>query len=135
MDIDRRSPNLARLSRLRTMRAPRGFKILMLGWEFPPYASGGLGTACRGLAEALGRQGAESLFVVPHAREAHASAGLVVRGSGEDEASSAAPTSGAAARAIELVRVASPLAPYQTARAYAGRASAFAPGHDPYGPD
>jgi glycogen(starch) synthase len=113
------------------MRAPRGFKILMLGWEFPPHTSGGLGTACRGLAEALGRQGAEILFVVPHAREAHASAGLVVRGTGGDAASAVAPASGAAARAcIELVRIASPLAPYQTARSYAARAS-----HDPYGPD
>ena len=28
-------------------------KILMLGWEFPPLISGGLGVACKGIADAL----------------------------------------------------------------------------------
>ena len=40
-------------------------KILMLGWEFPPRISGGLGTACHGLARALDRQGVEVVFVMP----------------------------------------------------------------------
>lgn len=30
-------------------------RILMFGWEFPPQISGGLGTACHGLTQALGR--------------------------------------------------------------------------------
>lgn len=38
----------------------------MLGWEFPPHISGGLGTACQGLTEGLARQGAQVDFVVPH---------------------------------------------------------------------
>ena len=25
-------------------------RVLMFGWEFPPYKSGGLGTACYGLS-------------------------------------------------------------------------------------
>lgn len=29
-------------------------KILMLGWEFPPFLTGGLGQACYGIAKALG---------------------------------------------------------------------------------
>jgi glycosyltransferase involved in cell wall biosynthesis len=37
----------------------------MLGWEFPPFISGGLGTACYGLTRALDRQGIEVLFVLP----------------------------------------------------------------------
>ena len=37
----------------------------MLGWEFPPYISGGLGTACHGMTQALARQGADILFLVP----------------------------------------------------------------------
>lgn len=38
----------------------------MLGWEFPPKMSGGLGTACRGLANALvSRKNTELIFVVP----------------------------------------------------------------------
>jgi glycosyltransferase involved in cell wall biosynthesis len=37
----------------------------MLGWEFPPHISGGLGTACFGLTQGLAHHGVEVLFVVP----------------------------------------------------------------------
>jgi glycosyltransferase involved in cell wall biosynthesis len=37
----------------------------MLGWEFPPFISGGLGTACFGLTRALDRLGTEVRFVLP----------------------------------------------------------------------
>lgn len=37
----------------------------MLGWEFPPFIAGGLGTACYGLTKALDRLGHEVLFVLP----------------------------------------------------------------------
>lgn len=40
-------------------------RILMLGWEFPPFISGGLGTACYGLTRGLDRLGHEVLFVLP----------------------------------------------------------------------
>lgn len=40
-------------------------KILMLGWELPPYNSGGLGVACFQLAKALADQGAQIQFVLP----------------------------------------------------------------------
>lgn len=39
----------------------------MLGWEFPPFISGGLGTACFGLTKALVARGAEVAFVLPRA--------------------------------------------------------------------
>ena len=39
--------------------------ILMLGWELPPYNSGGLGTACLGLTEGLSGHGVDISFVVP----------------------------------------------------------------------
>ncbi|NIA08122.1 MAG: hypothetical protein GWP14_10905, partial [Actinobacteria bacterium] len=42
-----------------------GMKILMLGWEFPPFISGGLGTACYGLTSGMSQIGAEVLFVLP----------------------------------------------------------------------
>ncbi len=41
-------------------------KVLMLGWEFPPYKSGGLGTACHGLTKGLAQQGVDVTFVMPH---------------------------------------------------------------------
>jgi len=40
-------------------------KVLMFGWEFPPYISGGLGTACHGLTTAMSELGCEILFVLP----------------------------------------------------------------------
>lgn len=40
----------------------------MLGWEFPPHISGGLGTACHGLSLGLVRSGVEVTFVVPQLR-------------------------------------------------------------------
>ncbi len=40
-------------------------KVLMFGWEFPPYKSGGLGTACYGLTKALAKQNCEITFVMP----------------------------------------------------------------------
>lgn len=40
-------------------------KVLMLGWEYPPHISGGLGTACEGLTVALSRLSVSVDFVVP----------------------------------------------------------------------
>lgn len=40
-------------------------RVLMFGWEFPPYISGGLGTACHGLTKGLATSGADILFVLP----------------------------------------------------------------------
>lgn len=37
----------------------------MFGWEFPPYNSGGLGTACYGLTKALSRANVSVVFVLP----------------------------------------------------------------------
>jgi glycosyltransferase involved in cell wall biosynthesis len=39
----------------------------MLGWEFPPYISGGLGTACYGLTKAMDKLGIKVTFVLPRA--------------------------------------------------------------------
>ena len=42
-------------------------KVLMLGWEFPPHISGGLGTACYGLTKGLYEiGGVDTTFIVPH---------------------------------------------------------------------
>lgn len=40
-------------------------KVLMFGWEYPPFNSGGLGVACQGLARALSAQGVDLIFVLP----------------------------------------------------------------------
>ncbi|MBN1943873.1 MAG: glycosyltransferase, partial [Phycisphaerae bacterium] len=42
-------------------------RVFMLGWEFPPYISGGLGTACYGLTRGLDEIGVQVCFVLPTA--------------------------------------------------------------------
>jgi glycosyltransferase involved in cell wall biosynthesis len=53
------------------MSAP---SVLMLGWEFPPFITGGLGTACHGLTRALKHAGCDVTFILPLAvDQTHAS--------------------------------------------------------------
>jgi glycosyltransferase involved in cell wall biosynthesis len=40
-------------------------KVLMFGWEYPPFNSGGLGVACLGMSEALAERGVGVTFVLP----------------------------------------------------------------------
>jgi len=42
----------------------------MFGWEFPPFSSGGLGTACYGLTKSLSKKGVDLTFVIPNAGNA-----------------------------------------------------------------
>src|SRR5882724_8830976 len=42
-----------------------GMRVFMLGWEFPPFISGGLGTACYGLTKAMSGLGTDIVFVLP----------------------------------------------------------------------
>jgi glycosyltransferase involved in cell wall biosynthesis len=46
-------------------------KVFMLGWEFPPYISGGLGTACYGLTKAMDELGIGVTFVLPKSSTSH----------------------------------------------------------------
>ena len=64
-------------------------KIFMLGWEFPPQVSGGLGVACYGLAKALNNTGVDVLFVLPKplgggAAGCGGACGVADRGTGGD---------------------------------------------------
>ncbi|MCE9635835.1 MAG: glycosyltransferase family 4 protein [Planctomycetes bacterium] len=57
-------------------------RVLMLGWEYPPHITGGLGTACQGLASALARRGVDVTFLLPwlHADEPDDGVRLVAAG-------------------------------------------------------
>jgi len=50
-------------------------KVLMFGWEFPPFNTGGLGTACYGLTKELSKQGVNVCFVLP--RKVNVKAGFL----------------------------------------------------------
>lgn len=39
--------------------------VLMIGWEYPPHYSGGLGVVCQGLSQALVRNGSRVYFALP----------------------------------------------------------------------
>ena len=58
-------------------------RVLMLGWEFPPFIAGGLGVACRDLSTGLSREGVEITFVMPHVPEGASSPHVKLRGANE----------------------------------------------------
>lgn len=76
-------------------------RVLMFGWEYPPYATGGLATATMSLASGLARRGHEVTLVVPFPATPAPGPVHVV------SAADIAPN-------LRMVRVASPLAPYTT---------------------
>ncbi|KKQ46281.1 MAG: glycosyl transferase group 1, partial [Candidatus Woesebacteria bacterium GW2011_GWA1_37_8] len=45
--------------------------VLMIGWELPPFNSGGLGEACLGLSKALAKKGTNLTFVLPQKVDLH----------------------------------------------------------------
>ena len=69
-------------------------RVLMLGWEFPPFISGGLGTACYGLTRAMDALGHEIRFVLPRAVGAETSSHVTLIA--PDKAPDSAPTPPAA---------------------------------------
>lgn len=42
-------------------------RVFMIGWEYPPHNSGGLGVACDGLTRSLAEQGTQIYFTLPFA--------------------------------------------------------------------
>ncbi len=44
-------------------------KILMIGWELPPFNSGGLGVACQNLAQALAKRKIKIFFTLPFSQK------------------------------------------------------------------
>jgi glycogen synthase len=44
----------------------KNMNVLMIGWEYPPHNSGGLGVACQGLTEALAGQKTNVYFTLPY---------------------------------------------------------------------
>jgi glycogen synthase len=117
-------------------------KVLMLGWEFPPHISGGLGTACQGIVRGLTARGVEVLFVVPRTwgdEDAGAARLLGARqwqeqldvSDVEEAAGFPAVSEPVAQRAtLRVVTVASPLRPYATAAQYAERVVSGVPARE-----
>ncbi|MBR4741585.1 MAG: glycosyltransferase family 4 protein [Desulfovibrio sp.] len=100
-------------------------QILMLGWEFPPHISGGLGTACFGMTQALAQKGVKVTFILPKTTFGGAPSFLSLRsasGTPINESSSTRIESAGERIIHDNVRfmpIMSPLTPYLTPQAYA----------------
>lgn len=96
-------------------------RVLMLGWEFPPDISGGLGTACAGLVGGLAEHGVATTFVLPRASAATTCTSAEIIGLDRTPRTALGAPGPAA---LELLAVASPLAPYLSTSSYGARRSA-----------
>ncbi|MFO8014242.1 MAG: glycosyltransferase [Phycisphaerae bacterium] len=98
-------------------------RVLMLGWEFPPFISGGLGTACYGLTKALSDLGTEILFVLPRGQADRKLNRVHVLSAPEatrqQRAGQPAYWTVEGLEHVRLIPVDSVLSPYQTERTYA----------------
>jgi glycogen(starch) synthase len=94
-------------------------RVFMLGWEFPPFISGGLGTACYGLTKAMDQIGINVTFVLPKMVEGkYASHVKLLTPGSQKPGQSYVSTE---LRSVKFRTIESPLQPYSTAEAYQQR--------------
>ncbi|MDD4872957.1 MAG: glycosyltransferase [Kiritimatiellae bacterium] len=101
-------------------------KVLMFGWEFPPYISGGLGTACFGLTRHMSDQGTNILFVLPHIKdEPVEDSFLELVAANKVDISDAKIKKIARGEPLKFFMVNSPLRPYMTDNSYLSKLDAI----------
>lgn len=95
-------------------------KIFMLGWEFPPFISGGLGTACYGLTKALSKLGLNITFVLPRSisMDSHSTHVRMRTPADIDEDDINLGEYGRALKNVKFKAIDSPLRPYASAKTY-----------------
>ncbi len=91
----------------------------MLGWEFPPFISGGLGTACYGLTKALDQLGINVIFCLPKTVESDYT--LHVKLLTPSSQLSAATLNLSELKNVTFRTIKSPLQPYSTPDIYQRR--------------
>jgi glycogen(starch) synthase len=99
-----------------------GLRVLTFGWELAPILSGGLGVACAGLGRALVAEGVELTFVLPKLPRPISPEGIRVLNARDVAAAEDFGVSPVAAPmdsgSPAVIRLETPLAPYQTTAAY-----------------
>ncbi|WP_419787028.1 glycosyltransferase family 4 protein [Pseudodesulfovibrio sp.] len=93
-------------------------RVLMFGWEFPPYISGGLGTACLGLTKGLAKLGTDILFVLPRLDSNEEGGHLKLMGANRVRAKVGIREILELRERISVLEVLSPLRPYLTEKEY-----------------
>ena len=91
-------------------------KVFMLGWEFPPHISGGLGTACYGMTKALDEIGVSVCFVLPASVPVDGAPHVKLMG--EQDAAPPHPEVGAEFQHVDVHRVSAVLQPYGNPASY-----------------
>ncbi|OQA00366.1 MAG: Glycogen synthase [Planctomycetes bacterium ADurb.Bin401] len=91
----------------------------MLGWEFPPFISGGLGTACYGLTKAMSKLGLEITFILPRMiRTGNLSTHINLKTPGDIKGDFQSEWETQEIRNLKIRTIDSPLKPYATAHTY-----------------
>lgn len=93
-------------------------RVLMFGWEFPPYISGGLGTACLGLTKGLAHHGTDILFVLPRLDSGEEGGHLTLLGANRVRAKVGIQEILELRDRVSVLEVLSPLRPYLTEKEY-----------------
>jgi glycosyltransferase involved in cell wall biosynthesis len=96
-------------------------KVFMLGWEFPPYISGGLGTACYGLTKALDQMGVQITFVLPTAVQTQYASHVKLVSPAVQAESAETSKRVLHLKNVKFRKLTSALQPYQTANSYQKR--------------
>jgi len=91
-------------------------KVFMLGWEFPPFISGGLGTACYGLTRAMDQLGIKVTFVLPRMVESQYTTHVKMLTPGSQKVISS--VKGQEFKNVKFRTVDSPLQPYSSSDFY-----------------
>ena len=94
-------------------------RVLMLGWEFPPFISGGLGTACYGLTKAMDQLNVKVTFVLPKMVDDKYSSHVKVLGLGSQHCSASLEFD--KLKNVRFRAIDSPLQPYSTPDVYRQR--------------
>ncbi|WP_147820766.1 glycosyltransferase family 4 protein [Salidesulfovibrio onnuriiensis] len=93
-------------------------RVLMFGWEFPPFISGGLGTACLGLTKGLAQHGVDITFVLPRLDSDEEGKHLTLLGANRVHASVGIQDIRELRKRVKMLEVLSPLRPYITDKEY-----------------
>jgi hypothetical protein len=97
----------------------------MFGWEYPPQITGGLGTACQGLAEALAERGVDVVMVLPVSPFTHEEEAERLRVLGANRVSVPRAHVHGAAERLSYLPVDSLLTPYLNPESYEARHQKF----------
>lgn len=93
-------------------------RVLMFGWEFPPFISGGLGTACYGLTRGLVENGVGVTFVLPKIYEDNPQSHVNLISASNITVKSNRSTIESFEETIHFLNVDSPLMPYLSPAEY-----------------